>query len=137
MDDVGQWLAGEGLEKYADLFTEHAIDLDVLPELEREDFRDLGIPIGDVRRLLRAIRRLGEPATAARPEDSGSEQAEGERQASEAERRQITVMFADLVGSTELSRQLDPEDLRVGEIPRRQGADQSVVSVHPPFPSPQ
>ena len=115
MDDIGHWLEQQGLGKYAGVFAENAIDFDVLADLEREDFKDLGIPIGDVRRLLRAIRELEQEHRAEPPSEeraiAASDVAPHARDG-EAERRQLTVMFADLVGSTELSQQLDPEDLR-------------------------
>ena len=115
MDDIGHWLEQQGLGKYAGVFAENAIDFDVLADLEREDLKDLGIPIGDVRRLLRAIRELEQEHRAEPPSEeraiAASDVAPHARDG-EAERRQLTVMFADLVGSTELSQQLDPEDLR-------------------------
>jgi class 3 adenylate cyclase/predicted ATPase len=109
--DIGQWLKELGLSKYAGLFANNELDFDVLSDLSEADFKDLGIPLGDRKRLLKAIAslsdRLAEFSTPeARPAPSA-----------EAERRQLTVMFCDLVGSTELSRRLDPEDLR--EVMRR------------------
>ncbi len=96
--DVGEWLAGLGLEKYAALFAEHEITDDALAYLTEEDLTAIGVALGARRRILAAIPALAEPAPAAPPR--------------EAERRQITVMFCDLVGSTALSEKLDPEDLR-------------------------
>src|SRR5262249_4259148 len=83
------------------------IELDVLPDLTERDLQDLNIPLGDRKRLLRAIQswvqpRLVEDRTARPPST----------RAPEAERRQLTVMFCDLVGSTELATRLDPEQLR-------------------------
>ena len=98
MTDVGEWLAGLGLEKYAALFAEHEITDDALAYLTEEDLTAIGVALGARRRILAAIPALAEPAPAAPPR--------------EAERRQITVMFCDLVGSTALSEKLDPEDLR-------------------------
>jgi class 3 adenylate cyclase/predicted ATPase len=103
--DIERWLAELGLEDYAPLFRQSEIDLHILPELDEADFEKLGIPIGHRRKLLRAIRALGEaqhaPAAAAPHLPSSG-----------AERRHLTVMMCDLVGSTELSARLDPEDLR-------------------------
>jgi len=102
--DIAVWLRGLGLEQYAPAFRDNDIDGEVLCRLTGEDLRELGVSsIGHRRRLLDAIAALGAemPAVAATvpaPAD--------------AERRQLTVMFCDLVGSTELSSQLDPEDLR-------------------------
>ena len=95
--DVAAWLRGLGLERYEAAFRDNQIDWAVLPELTSEDLREIGVvPIGHRRKLLASIAGLGATGTAA----------------SEAERRQLTVMFCDLVGSTELSARLDPEDLR-------------------------
>ena len=98
--DVGDWLRKLGLEQYGPTFRANEIDARVLPTLTAEDLKDLGISlVGHRRRLLDAIAALaGEaPDTPVR---------------ADAERRQLTVMFCDLVGSTELSSRLDPEDLR-------------------------
>src|SRR5438876_7959050 len=100
--DVAEWLRGLGFEQYEPAFRANEIDERVLPSLTAEDLKDLGVSlVGHRRRLLDAIAALGVAA----PSDDRPEQAE-------AERRQLTVMFCDLVGSTELSARLDPEDLR-------------------------
>lgn len=98
MSQVAQWLETLGMAEYAERFVENRIDWSVLRELTDQDLRDLGIVLGDRRKLLRAIRELDAPAPAAA--------------ADAAERRQLTLMFCDLVGSTTLSAHLDPEDLR-------------------------
>jgi class 3 adenylate cyclase/tetratricopeptide (TPR) repeat protein len=95
--DIAQWLDQLGLAQYAALFGENAVDLDVLPDLTEQDLKDLGIPLGHRKKLLKAIAALAPTSSTAR---------------GEAERRQLTVMFCDLVGSTALSTQLDPEDMR-------------------------
>jgi class 3 adenylate cyclase/predicted ATPase len=102
--DIVDWLRGLGLSQYAAVFRDNAIDLETLPELTEPDLEKLGVLLGHRKRVLRAAAALGaaEPPPAARPEP---------REAA-AERRQLTVMFIDLVGSTELSAQMDPEDLR-------------------------
>ena len=105
--DIAAWLHGLGLEQYEPVFRENDIDGDVLPSLTAEDLKDLGInSVGHRRRLLEAIAALSQNGTqtAIIPVDGAP--------ATEAERRQLTVMFCDLVGSTELSARLDPEDLR-------------------------
>ena len=110
MPSVREWLASLGLSEYADRFAEHRIDFSILQDLTDKDLKEeLGIvPLGDRRRLLRAIAKLAE-ATSATPQLSpGSEL----RPRDEGERRQVTVVFADLVGSTALSTGMDPEDLR-------------------------
>src|SRR5215510_11669757 len=107
--DVAEWLLGLGLGQYALAFRDNDIDEEVLRRLTAEDLRDLGVAsIGHRRRLLDAIVALGEGQLA-----EGRQSAPETRDpAREAERRQLTVMFCDLVGSTSLSSRLDPEDLR-------------------------
>jgi class 3 adenylate cyclase/predicted ATPase len=101
--DIAAWLRGLGLAQYEPAFRENAIDSTVLRNLTAEDLKDLGVVlVGHRRRLLDAIEALGAAAPAA-PETPVR---------SDAERRQLTVMFCDLVGSTPLSARLDPEDLR-------------------------
>jgi class 3 adenylate cyclase len=107
--DVADWLKGLGLEQYAPAFEQNHIGPDLLPSLTAEDLKDLGVlSVGHRRRLLEAIAALRAPSSLAAVEITGTEPAIG----SEAERRQVTVMFCDLVGSTALSDRLDPEDLR-------------------------
>jgi class 3 adenylate cyclase/predicted ATPase len=106
MSSVTKWLASLGLSEYADRFAAHRIDFSILQDLTDKDLKEeLGIePLGDRRRLLRAIAELASSATP----KPGPEP----KPRDEAERRQVTVMFADLVGSTALSTGMDPEDLR-------------------------
>jgi len=106
--DVADWLKGLGLEQYEPAFSENRIDGDLLPKLTPEDLRDLGVTlVGDRRRLLDAIAALRERGGASEP--AAPEQRSA---TTEAERRQITVLFCDLVDSTALATRLDPEDLR-------------------------
>ena len=108
MRDVQKWLAELGLSQYALAFAENQIDFEVLLDLSEDDMRELGLPMGPRKKLLKAIAALeSEPSTA----ENNSEPSLPSR-AAEAERRQLTVMFCDLVGSTELSARLDPEDLQ-------------------------
>src|SRR5262245_18732671 len=101
--DIEAWLRGLGLEQYAPAFRVNDIDAEVLPELTADDLIGLGVTsIGHRRKLLAAIAALGAQMPAARATAPAP---------ADAERRQLTVMFCDLVGSTELSAQLDPEDL--------------------------
>jgi class 3 adenylate cyclase/predicted ATPase len=102
--DVAVWLRDLGLERYEAAFRDNEIDPEALPKLTTEDLKDLGVVLGSHRRkLLGAIAEL-------RTDDSPTPEAAPV--ASTAERRQLTVMFCDLVGSTALSSKLDPEDLR-------------------------
>ena len=105
--DVGGWLRSLGLGQYEALFRASEIDADILRELSEVDLEKLGVPLGHRKRLLRAITGLTAADTSAAPSASTSLKP---RDA--AERRQLTVMFCDLVGSTPLSARLDPEDLR-------------------------
>jgi class 3 adenylate cyclase/predicted ATPase len=102
--DVGLWLRQLGLGQYEAAFRENEIGADVLPDLTETDLEKLGLTLGHRKRLLKAIANLGagEPAPAPAPPVATES----------AERRQVTVMFTDLVGSTALSTRMDPEDLR-------------------------
>ncbi len=117
---ITHWLDDLGLSQYASDFTENAIDLEVLPELTEVDLESLGVLLGHRKKILKAIADLpigaGEAAVPLQ-ETRTLDAPEPPSTVSEAERRQLTVMFCDLVGSTELSRRLDPEDLR--EVMRR------------------
>jgi len=106
--DVGGWLRSLGLGQYEATFRQNEIDADVLPELTEIDLEKLGVPLGHRKRLLKAIAGLG--AAEKLPPTSGLAPVRPETDA--AERRQVTVMFSDLVGSTALSARMDPEDLR-------------------------
>jgi class 3 adenylate cyclase/tetratricopeptide (TPR) repeat protein len=107
--DVLRWLAEQGLEQYAEAFVANAIDGDVLRTLTEDDLKELGVwALGHRKRLLQAIAALREEATPAHPFTRQAPTAP----IGTAERRQLTVLFCDLVGSTELSARLDPEDLR-------------------------
>jgi class 3 adenylate cyclase/predicted ATPase len=109
--DVAAWLDGLGLGAYAETFVEQAIDGDTLAELSEQDLVQLGMPLGHRKRVLRAIAALkplpeDPPSLAPAPADPQSGRH------ARAQRRQLTVMFVDLVDSTQLAAQLDPEDLR-------------------------
>ena len=126
--DVAEWLRGLGLDQYVSAFRANDIDAEVLRRLTAEDLRELGVAsVGHRRRLLDAIAALsdGLPAAEATPAAAAASAA-----TAEAERRQLTIMFCDLVGSTELAIRLDPEDLhdiiaayhrRVTEVVTRYG----------------
>ena len=113
-EDIRQWLDGIGLGQYAQAFADNGIDREALAYLREEDFERLGVLLGHMRRLQAAIKTLSanDPATRPVPPPSPSPEPQAEPQTAEAERRQLTVMFCDLVGSTALSQSLDPEDLR-------------------------
>src|ERR1700678_4473554 len=107
--DVGDWLRSLGLGQYEVAFRHSEIDAEVLPELTDTDLEKLGVPLGHRKRLLKAIAGLSVPAGGSSP----SAAAVSGRKADAAERRQLTVMFCDLVGSTALSARLDPEDMGI------------------------
>jgi class 3 adenylate cyclase len=127
MVDVSRWLAEQGLGHHAEAFAQNGIAGDILCELTDADLKELGLNLGDRKRLLRAIAALDAGLT----EDRAEAVEQTPAVPREAERRQLTVMFVDLVGSTELSADLDPEDMRevirgyqngvAGEIARFQG----------------
>src|SRR5499427_4661178 len=106
---ISEWLASLGMSEYAQHFADNSIDdVSILRDLTDQDLKDIGVPLGHRRKMLRAIAEMvgtastqikSAPASEPKPRD-------------EAERRQLTVMFCDLVGSTALSARLDPEDLR-------------------------
>lgn len=107
MTGIAEWLSSIGLGEYAQRFGENAIDLSVVCDLTEQDLKDLGVLLGHRRKMLRAISELkGDiprtPQAVAKPAPRDGA----------AERRQLTVMFCDLVGSSALSARLDPEDLR-------------------------
>ncbi|MCC8973050.1 adenylate/guanylate cyclase domain-containing protein [Bradyrhizobium brasilense] len=117
--DIGEWLRSLGLQSYEQTFRDNGIDLEILPHLTVEDLKEIGVQaVGHRRKLLDAIGLLPADLAAARPPAS-------------VECRQLTLMFVDLVGSTDLSRRLDPEELRevmraysntvAGEIARLEG----------------
>jgi class 3 adenylate cyclase len=117
--DIGAWLRGLGLPSYEQAFRDNGIDLEVLPHLTVDDLKEIGVQaVGHRRKILEAIGLLPTDRTTARAPGS-------------AERRQLTLMFVDLVGSVDLSRRVDPEELReimrayqnaaAGEIERLEG----------------
>ena len=109
MQQIAEWLEKLGLAEYAQRFAENGIDFSVLPDLTDQDLKEIGVILGHRRKILRAIanleieRRLPAAASVAPVKTAATEIAE---------RRQVTVMFSDLVGSTALSARMDPEDLR-------------------------
>src|SRR5580693_4551538 len=110
--DLGDWLRSLGLGQYEAAFRENAIDDSVLPSLTAEDLKDLGVGmVGHRRKLLDAIAALSVDASA-KARSLGGAPTTDRPTIDIAERRQVTVMFSDLVGSTALSARLDPEDLR-------------------------
>src|SRR5580693_4241192 len=113
--DVGEWLKRVGLGQYEASFRAHDIDVDVLPDVTEADLEKIGLPLGARKRLMKAIANLRPaestpstlPAETSRPTAPPSPPPH-----LDAERRPITVMFCDLVGSTSMAAKLDPEDWR-------------------------
>jgi class 3 adenylate cyclase len=108
MQQIAEWLDHLGMSEYAERFAENKIDVSVLPHLTDQDLKDIGVALGHRRKILAAIAEFAgaapaasKPVLAAEPKTRDS-----------AERRQVTVMFSDLVGSTALATRMDPEDLR-------------------------
>src|SRR5271166_2590253 len=113
--DVASWLQQLGLAQYEPAFRDNEVDGDVLPDLTAEDLIGLGVTlIGHRRKLLSAIAALGAAAPAPAPTATATPTSvpPPAPAPAQAERRQLTVMFCDLVGSTALSAGMDPEDLR-------------------------
>ena len=107
MRGVTEWLELIGLSDYAQRFAENGIDLSIVRDLTDQDLKDIGVLLGHRRKILRAIAEL-DHATGSKPTKTATEP----RRPDEAERRHLTVMFCDLVGSTALAARLDPEDMR-------------------------
>jgi class 3 adenylate cyclase/predicted ATPase len=129
--DVGGWLRSLGLGQYEALFRASEIDADILPELTDADLEKLSVPLGHRKRLLRAISGLAAPGTLAERSAAPSALTCATPHDA-AERRQLTVMFCDLVGSTALSARFDPEELRE-EIRAYQNAVSGVVARYDGF----
>jgi predicted ATPase/class 3 adenylate cyclase len=111
--DVGGWLRDLGLGQYEQAFGDNDIDAGLLPTLTADDLREIGVgSLGHRKRLLAAIVALAPPAGPQPPAAAPAPTPPPTPTAPQAERRQLTVMFVDLVGSTTLSTRLDPEDLR-------------------------
>jgi class 3 adenylate cyclase len=111
--DLAVWLRSLGLEQYEAAFRENGVDETVLPKLTAEDVKDLGVTaVGHRRKLLEAISDLGSNTNTEVAEFAAPATAAAPTRDAAAERRQVTVMFSDLVGSTALSTRMDPEDLR-------------------------
>jgi class 3 adenylate cyclase len=113
--DVGDGLRGVGLTQYEATFRTHDIDVDVLPDVTEADLEKIGLPLGARKRLMKAIANLrpaeSTPSTPP-PEPPRPPAAPSPPPRPDAERRPITVMFCDLVGSTSLVQRLDAEDWR-------------------------
>jgi len=119
---LAQWLGVLGLVQYAPAFAENDIDFAVLPSLSEQDLKDLGVAsMGHRKRLLKAIADLGGAAVdhavphtagAARVGEAGGAKPEASAERDAGERRQLTVLFCDMVGFTELASRLDPEQLQ-------------------------
>ena len=108
MQQIADWLEKLGMSEYAQRFAENGIDISVLRDLTDQDLKDIGVLLGHRRKILRAIGDLSNAAPLATEPAVGTEPKAQDT----AERRQVTVMFSDLVGSTALSGRMDPEDLR-------------------------
>jgi class 3 adenylate cyclase/tetratricopeptide (TPR) repeat protein len=114
VDDLTRWLAQVGLGVHAAIFASQGIDWDVLGDLSDQDLKELGLPLGDRKRLLKALAVLADAQTPALEREFERQESPPTSAAGvfEAERRQLTVMFADLIDSTPLAERFDPEDLR-------------------------
>ena len=111
MSDVARWLSELGLTEYDKVFADNLIDVEVLSDLTGDDLKDIGVPLGHRKKLLRAIEALkvssSEPVSGDRdappPAGAATDAVILSAETQDAERRQLTVMFVDMVGSTQLS----------------------------------
>ena len=111
--DIGSWLQNLGLERYKQAFRDNEIDTETLPKLTAQDLIDIGVTaVGHRRKLLEAIAALNDSVLELENIEKGSQHFVSAAKSTDPERRHLTVMFCDLVGSTALSERLDPEDLR-------------------------
>lgn len=108
MQQITDWLKKLGMSEYQERFVESDVDISVLPYLTDQDLKDLGVSLGHRRKMLAAIAELPGGAIPRSVQPVVTEPIAQDT----AERRQITVMFSDLVGSTALSVRMDPEDVR-------------------------
>jgi predicted ATPase/class 3 adenylate cyclase len=122
MNTIAEWLEGRGLGQYASVFAENVVDIDVLFDLTEADLERLGIPLGDRKRILKAIADYQQSST---PRTSVTATTVASPR-SKAERRHLTVLFCDLVGSTGFALELDPEELS-GVIRRFQDTCAAVI----------
>ena len=115
VEEVACWLARLGLGKYATLFAENEITVDVLPDLTDADLKELGLPLGARKKIIKAASML-DPGMGLDQRPGMAETPAGVAPFTpvQAECRQLTLMFVDLVGSTAMSAQLDPEEM--GEV---------------------
>ncbi|CAN5404035.1 AAA family ATPase [soil metagenome] len=112
MSKLFEWLNDHGLESLNPVLEAHQVGLDVLPDLTEDDLKELGIALGPRRRLMRAIKGGSSPTAAAEPSSRLAEPPAAVKSVDAAERRQLSVLFVDLVGSTSLSARRDPEEMR-------------------------
>jgi class 3 adenylate cyclase len=117
MSDLRDWLRGNNFEQYADAFEANDIGLDILPELSERDLEQLGVSLGNRRRLLKAIAEGGGNVAQTKAAETAEPKTKAPETSADAERRQVTVLFCDMVGSTALSGTVDPELL--GSLIRR------------------
>ncbi|MGH9695184.1 MAG: hypothetical protein ACRD5Z_13630, partial [Bryobacteraceae bacterium] len=109
--DVGGWLRSLGLGQYEPAFIENAIAFDVLPELTEDDLEKLGMRLGDRKRVIKAIKEMAVSSPGEIVASEARESSSNHPALAPAERRHLTVMICDLVGSTALASRLDPEDM--------------------------
>jgi len=115
MSDIRQWLHQNGLHQFAEVFEREQIDLEALRVLTEANLKDLGLPMGPRAKLLASIQTLresGTPSASILPDSPPPALVEGEIPIIAGERRQLTVLFCDMVGFTELANRVDPEILQ-------------------------
>ncbi|HEY5680638.1 MAG TPA: hypothetical protein VIS55_11260, partial [Pseudomonadales bacterium] len=112
MQDVQSWLAKLGLDKFASAFADAEVEFADLANLTEDDLKEIGLPVGPRRRVSSAIAAMKNAAPVDGPAEQDQPSPEKTQPALDAERRHLTVMFIDLVGSTEMATRLDAEDMR-------------------------
>src|SRR5438552_19016076 len=110
MTKLQEWLKERGLEQYAGIFADNDIDFDLLSDLTESDVEKLGLSLGHRRKLLKALAALQPPSSGSQTAEL-SEARPATTESKDAERRQVTVLFSDLVGSTAMASAIDPEEM--------------------------
>src|SRR4029077_5038907 len=107
MSDLKLWLQSLGLEKYGEVLADHDVDLNVVSDLSDQDLQELGLSLGHRRKFMAAAAKLRSVPSS--QQDTAAQRAPASQDSPLVERRQVTVVFVDLVGSTALGSELDPE----------------------------
>jgi class 3 adenylate cyclase/predicted transcriptional regulator len=130
MSDLKLWLQSLGLEKYGEVLADHDVDLNVVSDLSDQDLQELGLSLGHRRKFMAAAAKLRSVPTS--QQDTAAQMAPAGQASPLVERRQVTVVFVDLVGSTALGSELDPEDI-ISLLRQYREACVAVIAKHDGF----